>query len=448
MQNTKKHIVVIGGGLSGTAAAHELSGLGLGYEVTIIEARNRLGGRIHSHVVDSATVEMGAGFLTKDYKNLMNFLAQTGLESDLFRHRSKTAMYKNGNAHMLTLKNLATGKLLSLFSLLYILPLLAQTLVHWRVLNLHKFWKASKLDNKPVSQLFSSKHGKEFMETMLQPVLNGYFYWSPEHTSVAMMLMLCKAAFSHGTYKLSGGLQQITQAAAKESTVLLNHSVRDVTKSADGSYQLRVEHNAKSIFLSADAIVCATTAVEIPRIFPDLSKHQKEFFRAVEYSSAALIANTYNKLDARQNKSIAFPRTQGVGLSSVTLSEEPGKDAKKYSTVKVYASGSVAEERIKLLDKQLIDGLSDDLSSVKADILIGDPPIIATHTQRWPEALPYFDVGHFKRLAEFNEGRIEDSQELIAFAGDYIGGPFMEGAFTSGLEAARRLHDRLQAQKN
>jgi NADPH-dependent 2,4-dienoyl-CoA reductase/sulfur reductase-like enzyme len=41
-----RRVVVIGAGLAGLCAAYELDGLG--YEVTVYEARDRVGGRVHS----------------------------------------------------------------------------------------------------------------------------------------------------------------------------------------------------------------------------------------------------------------------------------------------------------------------------------------------------------------------------------------------------------------
>ena len=72
-----------------------------------------------------------------------------------------------------------------------------------------------------------------------------------------------------------------------------------------------------------------------------------------------------------------------------------------------------------------------------------DATPISTHVQRWPEALPMFEPGHFKRLRSFANGEIENPKQALVFAGDYIGGPFVEGAFTSGVRAAERLHERL-----
>ncbi|KAG0308344.1 hypothetical protein BGZ97_000091 [Linnemannia gamsii] len=49
MTNGKKHVVIIGAGISGLAAAHELSKHPSLIQVTVLEARNRIGGRLDTH---------------------------------------------------------------------------------------------------------------------------------------------------------------------------------------------------------------------------------------------------------------------------------------------------------------------------------------------------------------------------------------------------------------
>jgi predicted NAD/FAD-dependent oxidoreductase len=41
------------------------------------------------------------------------------------------------------------------------------------------------------------------------------------------------------------------------------------------------------------------------------------------------------------------------------------------------------------------------------------------------------------------DGEIEDPVEPLTFAGDYLGGPFIDGAFVSGIKAAMRLEEKL-----
>ncbi len=436
-----KHVAVIGAGLAGSSAANWLTKHG--YNVTVIERNDYIGGRIHSHLVQGAAVEMGAGFMTDAYTNLRSFMKENELNQNLFPQESSSGIFRDGRVTMATLRVLLGNYPLSWAAKASMIPVLLKTLGAWPDLDLHNFQKASKYDGRSITSMFSGSGGKELIEYVLQPILNGYFYWNPEHTSEAMMLLLCKGAFSHGTYKMKGGLQRIPEKAVAGSTVLLNHTVSSVAQTRE-KYIVSLIHQGVSKSLPFDGVIFATTANVIPAIFSDLTDRQTKFFDSIDYSSAALIAQTYKIEQTLGSKSIAFPRKEGIELSTVTSSPEPGTGHRPLATVKTYASGTNAKRLGLLSDEALTRQLLKLAEPVHSDILIGSPKSIATQVQRWPEAIPYFDVGHFKRLQAFEGGEVEDPNTPVSFAGDYIGGPFMEGAFTSGLRAAERLDLRLQ----
>lgn len=433
-----KRIAVIGGGLAGTSAAYAL--VKRGYNVTILERNDYLGGRIHSHAIDGVVTEMGAGFMTKIYTNLLTFLRIEGLDTQLYRQHGSSGIVRNGQVRMATLPTLMGSDALSWNAKLGILPLFFKTLARWQHLDHHEFWRADRYDNRSVTDMFD-KRGKEVLEYLLQPMLNGYFYWTPEHVSEAMLFCLCKAALIQGgTYKMQGGLQRIPEKAAEGSTVLLEHEVNEVRRSKDGLYVILVEYNGKAKTLQADGIVCATTASVVPRISTDLNDVQKAFFKAIQYSSTAVVARFYERKHIRGDKGIAFPRREGIELAAVTA--EPGKN--RLAAVKTFASGTIGNQLCKEPDETIIRELTQAMEQAHDAVLAGNPEPLATHIQRWPEALPFFDVGHFERLRAFENGEIEDRSQPVVFAGDYLGGPFMEGAFTSGMQAARRLDARLR----
>ena len=224
---------------------------------------------------------------------------------------------------------------------------------------------------------------------------------------------------------------------------MLKHAVKEARRNKDRSYVIAVECQGKRLILEADGIVCAITATAVPSIFPDLGEQQKDFFAAIRYSSAALIARTYKQEQTLGDKGIAFPRQEGIELSSITLSPEPGVGQPTLSTLKTYTSGTIGRKLCDKSDSTIIQTLTTAMEPARSAVLIGNPEPLAINVQRWPEALPLFDVGHFNRLQSFENGEIEDQSQPIVFAGDYIGGPFMEGAFTSGLKAAKRLITRL-----
>lgn len=41
------------------------------------------------------------------------------------------------------------------------------------------------------------------------------------------------------------------------------------------------------------------------------------------------------------------------------------------------------------------------------------------------------------------KGDLDLDTDGLAFAGDYLGGPFIEGAFTSGMNAAKKLEEQI-----
>lgn len=68
-----KHIIILGGGLSGMAAAYELSKIG--YQCTILEARTRAGGRCWSIRKGTTSKEVGMGAQTAGFDNGLYFNA-------------------------------------------------------------------------------------------------------------------------------------------------------------------------------------------------------------------------------------------------------------------------------------------------------------------------------------------------------------------------------------
>lgn len=73
-------VVVIGAGFSGLAAAYELSRVG--YDVTVVEARNRVGGRVisFSDLVPGKNVEGGAELIGSNHPTWVAYAKQFGLE--------------------------------------------------------------------------------------------------------------------------------------------------------------------------------------------------------------------------------------------------------------------------------------------------------------------------------------------------------------------------------
>jgi monoamine oxidase len=74
LAQTKPRVIVAGAGLSGLSAAYELSQLG--YQVTVIEGRDRIGGRVFTlkkPFVDGQFVELGGELMGDGYKRMLAY---------------------------------------------------------------------------------------------------------------------------------------------------------------------------------------------------------------------------------------------------------------------------------------------------------------------------------------------------------------------------------------
>lgn len=73
-------IIIIGGGLSGLLIAYRLKALGISYQ--IIEARDRVGGRILTQTTTNGTpLEMGATWFTNEHPQLLALVEELGLSA-------------------------------------------------------------------------------------------------------------------------------------------------------------------------------------------------------------------------------------------------------------------------------------------------------------------------------------------------------------------------------
>ena len=90
MQTLERDVVVVGAGPSGLTAAWELKKAGL--SVAVLEARDRVGGRTWTNVIDGATLEIGGQWVSPDQTALIGLLDRLGLKT-YDRYRAGESVY-------------------------------------------------------------------------------------------------------------------------------------------------------------------------------------------------------------------------------------------------------------------------------------------------------------------------------------------------------------------
>ena len=94
MEHIERDVVIIGAGASGLTAATDLVKAGL--SVAVLEARDRVGGRLWTNDIDGATLEIGGQWVSPDQDALKETLADLGL-STYSRYRAGQNVYINAD---------------------------------------------------------------------------------------------------------------------------------------------------------------------------------------------------------------------------------------------------------------------------------------------------------------------------------------------------------------
>lgn len=89
-QELTRDVVIVGAGAAGLTAANELRKAGL--SVVVLEARDRVGGRLWTDVIDGAMLEIGGQWVSPDQDALKDTIRDLGLET-FSRYREGDSVY-------------------------------------------------------------------------------------------------------------------------------------------------------------------------------------------------------------------------------------------------------------------------------------------------------------------------------------------------------------------
>jgi oxygen-dependent protoporphyrinogen oxidase len=436
--------IVIGAGMAGLTAARCLAQRGVG--VTVLEQRRRVGGRVKSWPTTGRVVELGAQCLATPYARTLGLCAETGLGRGLVHKTQPNGILRGGVVYPVAPGPGALfSPLLSASDRVGLLKLATRLIADWRWLDAYHPEQAAALDTESTADYLRRLGGESVLGTLFEPTLSGLLYWDAERTSRAMLLLLLKEATSLPAFlAVRGGLARLPESLAESLDVRCGAKVTSVTEDGSGGYLVHALMDGEERALHADGVVCATPTPFVPALVPSLDAAQRRFFQDVTYSSTVVAVVGLPRRVPVPVFSLFFTRSGGGRIAAITV--DSNKDRSNHDegsdVVQVFATDAAARELRERDDDAIYRTLWPALldTGIAHDAL-AEPEF--RRIQRWDLALPRFDVGHFRRLRAFAAGAIEPGR--IVFAGDYLVGPYVEGAVVSGMRAADRLLLRLGA---
>ncbi len=422
-----KKIGIIGGGISGLVVAFLLKNKG--FDVTLFEKSNQVGGNIQTRKVDGFLIEHGPNSLIKSPR-LVDLIKTLKLETEILianPTNKKRYVLQNGKLRALpmSIAKMATDGFFSVRAKLRLLK--------------EPFIKSKSPKGESVAEFFERRLGKEIVEKAADPFIAGIFAGNPESLSVkaafprlyelerdygSLLLGLLRsktekpdANFPH-SFSFKNGIQTLTDRLAEVlgESVKTNGEILRIEKSG-GEFIVKTDAGAKNF----DAVVISTPAESAASLIENADADLSAQLENIYYPPIAMVFFGIEK------EKISF-NLDGFGFLV------PGSEKRKilgtlwnsavfenrapdgYHLLTTFVAGARNAEIFEKSDDELFEIVFEELKSILA--LREKPEFI--HIKRWRKAIPQYNSGYEK--IEKGIGDFEQNNRGIFFCSNFYRG--------------------------
>lgn len=415
-------MVVVGGGISGLAAAWQVLHHRPEARITVLEASPRLGGCLRLAEVGGVQTDVGAEAMLHRRPEGTDLLREVGLSEDLV-HPATTAARLWNRDRLVPLPRTLMGVPTDVRALEEVLS--AKGLARAR---LDAALPATELDGGDVSigHLVEERFGAEVVDRLVEPLLGGVYAGHAREISARAAVpqvvalvgrdrSLARAAAAAmppvGTSApvfagVRGGVGQLPTALRERLVragveVRTGATVRDLAHRTGGGWRLVVGSAREPELVEADAVVLATPARASARLLSDVAPDAALTLGRVESASVAVVtlAVPRGALPATEGSGFLVPPVERRMIKAATFSFAKWDWVREAGRGMLLLRCSLGRHR----EEQVLQRSDEELVALAvADLgraLGGEVRPVATHVQRWGGALPQYAVGHLERVA-------------------------------------------------
>ncbi len=474
-------VAVVGGGLTGLAAAYQARQEGL--EVHLYEATQRLGGLIDSRVDDDFTVlEGGAESSLRSKPELLSLVEELELQDEVIStipENLGSYIVRDGQLHPIP-----RGVRLMAPSLIW--PFLRSGLLSWPgklrvLLDLVLPRRDASIPGREESlaEFVSRRLGVEVLHYLAQPMVAGIYGADPKLLSLeATMPLFPRLEQEHGSviaglrqmgsegeatgarynlfFSLRQGFGQVIQALVESLPTESLHlggrvdrvePVRPPEGSVigDGCRWLLKVRGGPPEGLEYDGVILALPAPQASALLKPFAPEASKLLSSIVYRPAVTVNLSYDieayEMTVPPAYGFVVPAQERRPLLACTFSSRkwPGRESDQRRLLRTYFGGPNMEWALSAQDEEL-----KDLSMSQLAELIGlDEEPLSYEVHRYPIGLPEYRVGHRRLVQE-----LRDHMEFfptMGLAGNYLDGVGLPDCVSAGRKASRRLKPTLLA---
>jgi oxygen-dependent protoporphyrinogen oxidase len=426
-----KRIVIIGGGISGLAAAYYIRKIARQQErsvqVDLFEREERLGGKFDARREKGYLVEAGPNGFLDSKPWTLNLVRELGMEERLLPSDQAAArrfIYSGGRLHELK------ASILSFF-------LNGPLSIRGRMRIIGEMWARSTPEGKDTSlaEFARRRLGQEALDKLLDPMVSGIFAGDPERMSLRASFPriaeleekyggLTKAMFRIASEKKKakkrgedvgassgpsgpGGVLTTFKDGVTELTDRLAREMKDRLHTGDGVNSLQESNGGWKVVtdggeLEGDSIILATPSEIASAIIRDIAPESGEILAQIPYSPMTVVGLGYHIPDLERPPNgfgYLIPAVEGRRILGVLWDSSifPGyRSGEENFLIRAMLGGARDHETPFLPDGELLDLVREELSLTMG--LTAAPTY--TTIIRWRKAIPLYTVGHLDRLRE------------------------------------------------
>ena len=454
-------IVIIGGGISGLAAAHRILELNRAAHVTILEASSRLGGTIHTDHHDGFLLERGPDSFISEKPYALALAKRLGLESQLIQTNEayrRSFIVRDGRLRAVPdgFQLMAPSRMWpfitsDIFSLAGKARMAADLFLPRRSTN--------GTPDESLASFVRRRLGEEALARMAQPMVGGIYTADPETLSLrATLPRFLEMEQKHRSLILAmarQGRAEKTGTSGARYSLFLSFD-RGMQVLVDAVTQInadfRVKTRAQRVTLDqgwkittdkgeqfeADAVCLAVPAYVAASLLAETHENLADKLRQIKYASTATINFGYRRAAiAHPLNGFGFvvPFIEKRSLIACTFSSVkfPGRAPDDHVLLRAFAGGALQPEIFALAESEMSTRVEADLRELLG--ISEDPRFI--EVAKWERSMPQYEVGHLDRVNEIEALATEIPG--LALAGNAYRGAGIPDCIRSGEAAAESL---------
>ncbi len=447
-----KRVVIVGGGFAGLSACYTLMKRGI--TPLLLEAEERAGGRGMGERVDGFSLDMGAFVFTSTYDTALRLCEELGLP--LVPSTMKFGHHRKGRWVTTTPDQSAWNfarHLRAALTMGFLSPsgMRSGSRVMREIRRQAEYM--SFAGDSPLAEIDDDESFGDYMERLgvpetLRVTLRGpleMILGDPDPAGQALMRAYIGETMLHSgrVHMPERGIGSLSDALATACSDAIRASTpaRRIVVADGAATGVAVDGET----IEADAVICAVPGTKVPGLIPELPAETLRALGNVSYSTGCrvVIGMDRSPLPAGWHGAL-YPEDEDTPLLLDRTAFLPSCAPPGKSILDLLIGRDRARELIPLDDDEIKRELlgAARRKAPPGSALPGDDEGLFYRVYRWEEALCMGTPGMLAAVADI-PGQLAGHIDNLFLAGDYMRVPSVNGALSSGRDAANEVADLL-----